>query len=297
MAVLFFSLYTADGEIIISNITYTQPIKYLVIGLLALLLFLNLYSIYTKRRYQIAHLASGIFILIVGFIHAHRIFDYTKFSFFGSCLSQDVSTWAASILLPIAALNIYTSFYAGHNNVHNADQKGLRLIQRIAFLRIKLNHRRVSPYTATILGLGAAFFVAIPFLAISFFLVEFILSDLFDEGNKLQEIAWIGMVGAQGSIVSILLRMRKMKEYIVRKSVEPNFDLFLNALFRPYIGLSLAHLSYFMFESEFIKLSEQSLILDIETHVVIAFLTGFTERIGGDYLARSQKDLESIYRP
>ncbi|GEM_PF-2959063 len=292
LAILFFSLYADNKELIISGALYNTQTKLLFIIIILICIFLNVLSIYFKKDYRLCHIISGLFLLTAGIIHFHRLFNCSCFSIFGSEINPGVSYWAAALLIPLGLMNIITAFHLHYNPVSIGKDNSFDILKRISGFKEKINKPEVSPYSAIILGLGAAFFIAIPFMALAF-LVEVILRELF-YSRELKEIVWVGIVGAQGSIVSILLRMRRLKEYVVRKSKEPNFNLFTNALFRPYIGMSLAHLSYFMLESGIIGINTDIPYVDTNAHVMVAFLTGFTERIGGDYLERSQKELESI---
>lgn len=273
---LFLSLHTSPGKMVISNYTYSLTEKYGMLTLLIGILLFNFDSLIFNRNHRLSLGFSGLFFLSVGVVHLFRLFQPSTFVLLNSSFGNSISYWAIIILLPLAILNIVAAvqIHFGAKKINKPVK--FSILEALINLKKELNDEHVSPYTATILGLVTSFVFAVPVAMFALFLARSFLENFF-ETNTINQLIWIGAVGAQGSIVSMLLRMRVLNE---TKSHEANFHLFINALFRPFIGLSLAHLSFFMIKEGFIQepYTDNSFFFA----VIIAFLTGFTERVGGD---------------
>lgn len=162
-------------------------------------------------------------------------------------------------------------------------------IDFIFFLkRIRTRVNEIPAYTSIILGIGVCVIVSIPIFTLVLVLALRLLGSNLFETKTILELAWIGVVGAQGSIVSMLIRIRRIGTIKDNTS----FSLLLNATLKPFIGLSLAHLSYFLLNSGFlIPIAEGG--NPFHYAIIFAFIVGFTERISPD-IQLSEKYMEKI---
>jgi hypothetical protein len=135
-------------------------------------------------------------------------------------------------------------------------------------------------------GMICSLFLVIPVLLCLYILAIIFIDNSYFDHDKLKLLAWLGIIGMQGSIVSMFLGLRKFRD---KDNLIDSLDIFLNTLVRPYIGFSFAILTFFMLESGILQDnqivtsnssdSERILKFSFEYHVCISFVSGFTERV------------------
>lgn len=83
-------------------------------------------------------------------------------------------------------------------------------------------------------------------------------------------------IGAHGSALSIVVRLRDFSKR------QPPMMAFFTGLFKPFIGMSFAQLSYSLLKSGLLPISvPQSMWL----YISVGFLAGFSERLAKDLVA------------
>lgn len=92
----------------------------------------------------------------------------------------------------------------------------------------------------------------------------------------LTEIIWVGLVGAHGSALSIVVRLPDFGRR------QPPMMAFFTGLFKPFIGMSFAQLSYALLKSGLLPLSAPG---GTWLFVAIGFLAGFSERLAKDLVS------------
>ena len=147
------------------------------------------------------------------------------------------------------------------------------------FQRIVDRLQSSPPLLTAMLGIALAGTVAIPLLMLGVGLAKQYLASpsLFAE-EDIVRLAWVGVVGAQGSTISLIMRLRKLV-----KDDQPSVLHFLNGLLKPFIGMSFAQFSYMVFASGLIakpSVGER----DFYFYVAVAFVAGFSERFAKDLM-------------
>ncbi|HAA14079.1 MAG TPA: hypothetical protein DCE41_21255 [Cytophagales bacterium] len=280
---LFFSFFTQFDRIIISGIEYKSSYKVIFITIIFSLILLSLFTLVTDNKWghKLSFLLTGAFLTFAGTAHVYRILSSKELVLLSANFDNKISFFALSLgILGIINL-IFAAKIWFSNNHHHVTKTSFR--DYLKSFQHRLRKLELSNYAATILGLISCFLIAVPIIVFIYLIISNILLGVFKD-YELKEIIWVGIVGAQGSIVSILFRIRTLHEQSSNPG-QKNGYLFLNAFFRPFIGFSLAHVSYFMIKSGFIEITIGNNGEDLNTYLVIAFLTGFTERIGGNSLS------------
>ena len=132
-----------------------------------------------------------------------------------------------------------------------------------------------------LLGIAASAMIAIPIGMVGVGLASrYLATDYFFSQEDVIRIAWVGVVGAQGAAVSLIIRLASL----VRNDQPPALH-FLNGLLKPFIGMSFAHLSYMVFASGLIAKPAVEK-RDIYFYVAGAFVAGFSERFARDLIGR-----------
>lgn len=247
--------------------------------IVSLLVTMNLTSLLYRIIQRVTHLATGIFFLVAGGAHVYRLMAEKDFILIGVELPECLSVFLIVLLFTLAIVNALFLL----NPVENKNDRTLNRI----YSDFRLSIDDLPPYTAIFAGIGYSVLWSIPYTGgfmLSLYLLDnsmIVREQLFDEGHIVQ-LAWVGLVGAQGSIVSMLIRLRSIgKEKNGDK--QNRYELFLNSFMKPFIGLSLAHFGYFLIYLGMLipnvdKGSEDFFFYTIVT----AFAAGFTERLSKD---------------
>ncbi len=148
-------------------------------------------------------------------------------------------------------------------------------------LNIPKKLEEMPPLLTSLLGVLTAAIIAIPAFMLGVGLGNKYLANqhLFTEEDIIR-LSWIGVVGAQGGALSVIMRLRNMV-----KDSQPAVLHFLNGLLKPFIGMSFAQFSYMVFASGFIakpELGER----DFYFYVAVAFIAGFSERFAKDLIEK-----------
>ena len=116
--------------------------------------------------------------------------------------------------------------------------------------------------------------------------------DLFSS-QEWQYIQLVLAAGGLGSIVSVMLRSRKLENRNRSQSVIPFFIGF----FKPVVGTAFSLLAVALIESEIVVVSGFNLSeADAQSkylYFAIAFIAGFSEVLVPDFLARTEKSISS----
>jgi hypothetical protein len=137
------------------------------------------------------------------------------------------------------------------------------------------------PLLMALLGIAVSAAMAIPIAMVGVGLASrYLASDYFFSQEDVIRIAWVGVVGAQGAAVSLIIRRAGLV-----KDEQPPALHFLNGLLKPFVGMSFAHLSYMIFASGLIAKPAVEK-RDIYFYVSVAFVAGFSERFARDLMSR-----------
>ncbi|MEP1032516.1 hypothetical protein [Ekhidna sp.] len=258
----------------------------LLIFFILLIVSTNIYSIVTDSKHKLAMLVTGGFLSAVTMIQLVVILFDVEMEVFSRSWETHISiieaciTGTFSIILLVAAAYIKDTSLDGHGHAKAFDIK-VNLSVIVAY--INGLDRRI----AFLLGIFTSIVVAIPSCAVLYLLGGVLLDENMMNSERMKLLGWIGIVGMQGSVISMLLSLRRFEK--IANNTD-NISLFINALVRPFIGLSFAHLTFFMLESGLLQDSNlgnisdrlkegNGLIYSFNYHVSIAFIAGFTERI------------------
>ena len=90
------------------------------------------------------------------------------------------------------------------------------------------------------------------------------------------ELIWVGLVGAHGSALSIIVRLRDFNDR------QRPLVSFFTGLFKPFIGMSFAQLSYALLKSGLLPIKVP---LTTWVYIALGFLAGFSERLAKDLIS------------
>lgn len=94
--------------------------------------------------------------------------------------------------------------------------------------------------------------------------------------TDITEIIWVGLVGAQGSALSIVVRLGDFNKR------QPPMMAFFTGLFKPFIGMSFAQLSYALLKSGLLPIKIPATTW---LYIAVGFLAGFSERLAKDLVS------------
>jgi hypothetical protein len=140
---------------------------------------------------------------------------------------------------------------------------------------------RGVPSTRVIIGLGLQLFIVIPIEI----LVGWLLSDqmvLFGIDSSM--LAAVVVMGALGSIVSIMVRIQEFAEL---RSIAPSVLVF-TGLFKPMVGMSFALFVFGVLKSGLFTINipgDQLLYF----YAAVSFVAGFSERFARDIVSRTEQ--------
>ena len=242
----------------------------------SLLLFLNLSAYFISRIDKISRIGTGVFLFVAGIAHTSRLITPSEFTLIGTELPIEISWVGPSILIPFSIWLIILGF-------QKTEADSWTLISIYGKFRSEIS--KLPPYSAILAGIICSIFIAIPIVTLTMLVALNIFPTIgFFEESEIYKLAWIGIVGAQGSVVSMFFRLRELGQVPRSKS----FRLFINSAIKPFIGLSLAHLSYFLLMTGLISLPKTS-DNEIYYFVILAFIVGFSERFSKDILLPTDK--------
>ena len=137
------------------------------------------------------------------------------------------------------------------------------------------------PLMMALLGIAVSATVAIPIAMGGVGLASrYLATDYLFSQEDIMRMAWVGVVGAQGAAVSLIIRLASLVKGRQRPALH-----FLNGLLKPFVGMSFAHLSYVVFASGLIAKPAVEK-RDINYYVAVAFVAGFSERFARDLVER-----------
>ncbi len=264
-----------------------------VIILILLMISVNIISIMTNKFHKLSLLVTGIFFFTVTLIQLLVLHAKVPMIVLGYAWEDDASSFEAYMTgIFCAILFLYVFFLKEESpkveKVISTKKTSISLNDIIYNIKEKIKTLDLDRRLFFLSGIIFSLILAIPLCAILYALAGFLIPEQYLAPEKIKLLAWIGIVGMQGSIISMLLSFRRFDE--AQKEIS-KLQLFLNAFFRPFIGLSFAHLSYFMLESGLLqngledelgntlKDAKNIVSFSFNYHVCIAFIAGFTERI------------------
>lgn len=155
-------------------------------------------------------------------------------------------------------------------------------------LRPLLFLRSGHPAVQVILGLGTILYLAIP-LAV-FLLPQWLRGGVSGIPDNLQyTLLWVGVAGAVGSVVSILVRIRDFDN----QQAEHRSILFFTGFFKPVVGVASALFVVSLFEAGIITLQLAGPTQEQFFYVALAFVAGFSERLAEDLVSKAEKQIVS----
>lgn len=273
----------------IGSFDFTKIHSILLIGLILLLISANIFSIITDKGHKISMLVTGGFLFGVTLIQIGVLVFRTPMKVFGNDWPEHVSIIETAITGVFSGLLLFNAAF-----IDKVQHKATNItLPRFSFPSFTGSIRAIREYigkmegrSAFLLGIAGSMLLVIPACAGLYLIAYLLLRDTFLTLSIMKLLAWIGIVGMQGSIISMFLGLRRFNK---QKNDIDAFGLFLNALVRPFIGFSFAHLSFFMLESGLLQdaslqhaagaTSGDGLIYSFNYHVSVAFIAGFTERI------------------
>lgn len=145
------------------------------------------------------------------------------------------------------------------------------------------------PQVAVVLGLLGSLLIFGPSGYLMTLLSERLLAGQgLVSGKDFMGIIWVGLVGAHGSALSIVVRLRDFSKR------QPPLMAFFTGLFKPFIGMSFAQLSYSLLKSGLLPLSVPP---SMWLYITVGFLAGFSERLAKDLVAIGEQAGLRGYHP
>lgn len=152
----------------------------------------------------------------------------------------------------------------------------IRLRQMILYLC------ECPPLVMALLGIITSGIIAIPFMMFGIgWCSQYLAVGTLFTHDDIVKISWVGVVGAQGAAVSLIIRLARLVD-----DDQPPTLHFLNGLLKPFVGMTFAHLSYSVFESGMIAKPVLTEGREIYFAVAVAFVAGFSERFAKDLVER-----------
>jgi hypothetical protein len=137
-----------------------------------------------------------------------------------------------------------------------------------------------SPATSVIAGLLVVFFITLPLYLI--YLPGFLATSPAIFGIDSQRLVLVGVAGALGSIVSIMVRL---KDFVVSTRINDPMQFFFTGCFKPVVGAAFAIFAYALISSELIPIRLPDPNNESFFFLAISFIAGFSERFGKDIAA------------
>ena len=293
-----------DETFIINDYEFTKLDSLLLILFILAIVSANIYSIVTDSRHKLTMLITGGFLSAVTMIQLVVLLFNVEMIVFGKPWNASVSIVEVCITGVFSIILLISAAYFEKDK----SQKTIGLSNDpIEFLSIQYwvdYIEKLDRKLAFLLGLACSLLLVVPVCGFLYLAGLLLLDETHMDFNRMRLLGWIGIVGMQGSVISMLLSLRRF-EIISRQ--QNNLGLFINALVRPFIGLSFAHLTFFMLESGLLQdakptmknVSQNDLIYSFNYHVSIAFIAGFTERIARviQPVVQESKQKESEKKP
>jgi hypothetical protein len=161
-------------------------------------------------------------------------------------------------------------------------QKALK--DKTSPLRLSL-WQRESPAILVVIGLGLFAYFAAP-------LALWVMPRLMRWGGRttamgvgIEDLVLITIVGALGSVTSIMVRLQ---DFDARTTAKPG-ALVLFGFFKPIIGMFFALFCYALFNAGLLPAVVIPPEKAIYFYITLAFITGFSERFAGDIISQAQQ--------
>ena len=265
-----------DSNFTIGEYNFPEFLSILLLAFLICLIIIIILSVQFDRLRFPALLTTVIFLLTIIFIQIVRLVEGHSMKILDTEWPLPASFKETIILIVFSMFCIYL---LGNNRFKKPGKPNNSLTAYFKDWHKYLDNLPANQ--ATLLGLVVSLVIATPLIAVGLYVgLNFLVgAGLFDQID-IKQLAWVGIVGAQGSAVSILLRLQTDT-----KDKENSIDNFHNGLFKPFIGMSFAHLIFCVAKSKFIQIGAYGEIPSkdaIFLYVVLAFIIGFSERLGKD---------------
>ena len=141
--------------------------------------------------------------------------------------------------------------------------------------------RTGHPAVQVILGLGTNLYLAIPIALL--LLPQAVRGSLFP-GTHDQTFVLVGVAGAVGSIVSMLVRIKDFDN----EQAEHRAILFFTGFFKPVIGIASALFMAMILEAGLIPLGIANTDQRMFFYLALAFVAGFSERLASDIVTQAE---------
>lgn len=175
---------------------------------------------------------------------------------------------------------VITELLSPAPNLLLAERLTRQLVGRVGGRLLRMLRKALlltMPQVAVVLGLIGSI---LSFGPTGYLLARFAEHQLAGQGvvGKLDlvEIVWVGLVGAHGSALSIIVRLRDFTDR------QRPLVAFFTGLFKPFIGMSFAQLSYVLLKSGMLPVK---IPLTTWVYIAFGFLAGFSERLAKDLIS------------
>jgi hypothetical protein len=262
LAAHYFSLETRSG-FSIGELVFPRWLSFTFIVGLAAMVCANFGAMLWPGLRRFTAVASGAFFLMVAVIQFTRVAIGFKMVVVGHRWVYNASIREGVLLGLFACILLWVG-------VQPAGVDGEARRNSVAGI---VSWVRSAPsYVAELLGLVTAAFVGVPLAMLALGLSRSALSPALFPAEDISRLAWVGVVGAQGAAVSVLMRPNRSRR------CRDNFLLhYSNALFKPFIGMTFAHLSYTLLRATGNE--------NLWVMVSVAFAAGFSERFAKDLIS------------
>lgn len=151
-------------------------------------------------------------------------------------------------------------------------------------LRPLLFLRTGHPAIQVLLGLATNLYLALPF---ALALLSSAVNTIYIPGESKSTYMLVGIAGAIGSIVSILVRIQDFDD----QKAEHRSILFFTGFFKPMIGIASALFALMVLKAGLMPIRLPATEAQIFFFVALAFVAGFSERLAGDLVTSTENKL------
>lgn len=252
-------------------------------GLFAFALFvlalLNALSFVCTRVRLCSALLTSLLLAIIAAVHLSRVATHAiPMQILGHSVSPSSSLHILFFAVPLCFANLWLTITYSNSSTAKADPSNV-------FPLLYRTIQESPPHIAKLLGLATFAIVATPTAIVALCIAHaFLVTDGLFTCEQINELAWIGFVGGQGAIISVLSRIRVRDD---EKQCKNGLNLyFLRGLCRPVIGMTFAHFSYFLLHIGLLTVptSDSKEYSPMFVYVTVAFVAGFSERFATNLL-------------
>ncbi len=162
-----------------------------------------------------------------------------------------------------------------------AEQPNISFVQSI---RSRISRRSISPAIEVVFGLGLLLLASNALFTVAHTALS---GDGMILGLSVRMLLLVGLCGAMGSAVSILMRLSTFEKMRNTDSV----SMVMMGFFKPVIGMYSALFCFALMKSGLLPLKAAEPDSELYLYIAVCFLVGFSERLATDLFTRAEESL------